>query len=102
VSALREKVLKLLDDFADENEKFIVALSDLSVEHGEEIFRVALQVLTHLEFSIEESAIHWNKIVERQRAMASALDRKVHLQTALCDYFLTKKKALKNPKVIEI
>jgi len=102
VSVLREKVLKLLDDFADEDEKFILALSDLSAEHGEEVFRIALHVLTHLEFSIEESTVHWNKIVERQRVMVSALDRKIHLRTALCDYFLTEKKALKKPKVIEI
>ncbi len=99
---LREKVLKLLDDFADEDEKFILALPKLSDEHGEEAIRVALHVLTHLEFSIEESTDHWKKIVERRRAMASALDRNVHLRTALCDYFLTEKKALKNPKVIEI
>ncbi len=102
MSVLREKVLKLLDDFADEDEQFILALSDLSAEHGEEAFRVALHILTHLEFSVEESALHWNKIVERQRAMTSTLDRKIHLRTALCDYFLTEKKALKNPKVIEI
>jgi hypothetical protein len=28
---LREKALKLFDDFADEGEKFILALSDLSI-----------------------------------------------------------------------
>ncbi len=102
MSVLRDKVLKLLGDFADEDEKLILALSELSGEHGEEVFRVALHVLTHLEFSIEESTIHWEKIVERRRAMASTLNRNVHLRTALCDYFLTEKKALKNPKVIEI
>jgi diguanylate cyclase (GGDEF)-like protein len=99
---LREKILKLLEDFAEEDEKVIMALSDLSSEHGDEVFRVTLHVLTHLEFSIEESLAHWKKIVERREAMASALNRNVHLQTALCDYFLTEKRAFKNPKVIEI
>jgi len=102
VEVLKEKVLKVLDNFSKEDDKLIKALSELSREHGEEVFRVALHILTNLEFSIEESVAHWKNILERRSAMMSALNRNIQLQTVLCDYFLTEKRILRNPKLIEV
>ena len=99
---LRERVLKSLEDFADEDEKFIKAISNLSSEYGEETFVVTLYLLTSLKFSVEESRIHWEKILERRRVISLTLGRNIHLRTTLFDYFLTEEKVLKNPKVIEI
>jgi diguanylate cyclase (GGDEF)-like protein len=59
-------------------------------------------VLTSLVLREKEAEQCWHAIISHCNAMSAAMGRRVSLRTAICDYFCSVHKSLKNPKVVEI
>lgn len=101
MTRIRDAVLACLNEYEDE-EQLIYELSQIIQETGEETYRIILHIFTHLDLEPEAAAKCWQEIISLYHSMSNALGRKVSLRTAICEYFCTINKSLKNPKVVEI
>ena len=99
---LRSAILDCLDHFHDNDKKLIKALEEIIDQFGKEAYSTIFHVLTHLELQPEEAETYWQKIIEHRQVMSKSLGREVNLRTAVCDYFCSISKTLKNPIVVEI
>lgn len=97
----RDLVLECLNDYEDDD-RLIKGLNQIIEKEGEKAYPVIFHVLTNLEIEIEEAREFWAEIIAHYEKLVSILGRKVNLRTALCDYFCSIHKSLKNPKVVEI
>jgi len=59
-------------------------------------------VLTNLMMDPSEAEQCWRDIIDHYEKLSDSLGRRVSLRTAICDYFCSIHKSLKNPKVVEI
>jgi diguanylate cyclase (GGDEF)-like protein len=75
---------------------------ELEREHGLEAYAVLLSILTHLEFRGDVARTHWNRILEQWEALNGALEGGVDLRVAVLHYFVSTRKELKNPAIVEI
>jgi len=100
--SIRDFVLECLQEFAEDDDRIIDELKRLVGKHGKQTFPTILHVLTQLEFPQQEAENCWWEIVAQREALSASLGRKVSLRTAVCDYFCSVHKSLKNPKVVEI
>jgi len=98
---IRTAVLNCLDSIEDD-ETLIQELDDIAEKSGREAYPVILHILTHLELDFRSAEISWKEIIALYNEMNLALGRKISLRTAICDYFCSVHKSLKNPKVVEI
>ena len=98
---IREAVLACLNQEEDD-ERLILALNSIAEQFGTDAYRVILHVLTHLDLDLQTAEGSWKEIIALHKDMSKALGRAVSLRTAICDYFCTVHKSLKNPKVVEI
>jgi len=98
---IREAVLACLNQEEDE-ERLILALNNIAERFGTDAYRIILHVLTHLNLDRQTAETSWKEIISLNNDMTKALGRPVSLRTAICDYFCTVHKSLKNPKVVEI
>jgi diguanylate cyclase (GGDEF)-like protein len=85
----------------DEDE-LISELNQVIAKEGRESCQVILHVLTNLEMKPDEAETCWSQIIRHYESMHTRLGRRVSLRTAICDYFCSVNRSLKNPKVIEI
>lgn len=99
---LRDLILGRLSDFTDDDDRLVFELNKIIEENGPKACQVIFHILTHLDFGPEEANAYWNDIIAHHRDLSVALDRKVSLRTAICDYFCSINHALKNPIVLEI
>jgi len=97
----RNLVLKCLDDYEDDD-RLIKELNQIVEKEGKKAYSVIFHVLTNLEIEPEEGMEFWAEIITHYEKLVSILGRKVSLRTALCDYFCSIHRSLKNPKVVEI
>ncbi|MDH3974637.1 MAG: diguanylate cyclase [Deltaproteobacteria bacterium] len=100
--AIREKVLKFLSEFADEDDKLIDSLKNLVDDCGIDAYSVIIHVLTHLDLDPEEARHSWKNILSHRESLIKSLGRSVNLRTAICDYFCSVSKTMKSPIVVEI
>ena len=98
---IESRVLELLDNHRSEA-RLLGALIPLHREFGDAIYPALLYAISHLRFSRAEATQHFKSIVTHQTGMIRKLGRKVDLRTALLDYFLSKKKRIESPKIIEM
>ncbi|MFV9645731.1 MAG: diguanylate cyclase [Desulfobacterales bacterium] len=97
----RNLVLKCLDDYEDDD-RLIKELNQIIKKEGKKAYSVIFHVLTNLEIETEEAKKNWAEIITHYDRLVSILGRKVNLRTALCDFFCSIHRSLKNPKVVEI
>ena len=97
----RNLVLKCLDDYEDDD-RLIKELNQIIEKEGKNACSVIFHVLTNLEIENEKAKEFWAEVIAHYERLVSILGRKVSLRTALCDYFCSIHKSLKNPKVVEI
>jgi len=97
----RNLILKCLDDYEDDD-RLIKELNQIIEKEGKTAYSVIFHVLTNLEIEPEEAMESWAEIIMHYKRLVSILGRKVSLRTALCDYFCSIRRSLKNPKVVEI
>jgi diguanylate cyclase (GGDEF)-like protein len=98
---VRESVLKCLDRYKNED-RLIKELNLLVENRGQEVYPIIFHVLTNLVIEPDEAEQCWQDILEHYAELKTILGRKVSLRTAICDYFCSIHKSLKNPKVVEI
>ena len=99
---IRDSVLKCLYDYPDKDDHLIVALNGIIERHGRKAYPVILHVLTHLDLEPQTAEKCWHQIISHLDTLSDALDRRISLRTALCDYFCSINRSLKNPIMIEI
>lgn len=99
---LRNKIIRCLNDFADEEDRLILELGRLIDREGVRTYVAIFHVLTSLVLKEKEAEQCWHEIVAHCNTMSAAMGRKVSLRTAICDYFCSVHKSLRNPKVVEI
>ena len=97
----RNLILKCLDEYEDDD-RLIKELNQIIEKEGKKAYPVIFHVLTNLEIEPEEGMEFWAEIITHYERLVSILGRKVSLRTALCDYFCSIHRSLKNPKVVEI
>ena len=102
MEAIRKIVLKCLDDYSFDDEKLISAFNRIIESEGKETCQVIFSVLTHLDLSPNKATDYWNQIVSHRNSICKSLGRNVNLRTAICDFFCSINKSMKNPIVIEI
>ena len=98
---IREAVLTCLNQVEDDD-KLIGELNHITEQSGVEAYQIILHVLTHLDLDPQTAESSWKEIIALHKQMSRALDRAVSLRTAICDYFCSVHKSLRNPKVVEI
>lgn len=98
---LRKAVIDCLERHPDEK-KLVAALKRLIDRNGPMVCQVILHVLTSLTMEVPEATQCWLEIIEHRRTMQTGMQREVGLRTAICDYFTTVHKSLKNPMVVEL
>ncbi len=99
---IRGAILNCLQSSEGSDAELIVSLNRIVEDHGREVYPVLLHVLTHLEMEIDEARHCWREIAAHREAMTEALGREINLRTAICDYFCSIHRSLRNPKVVEI
>jgi diguanylate cyclase (GGDEF)-like protein len=102
MEALRNKIIGCLNDHAENDTELIAALNTIINGEGRHTYSSIFHVLTSLVLEPTEAEYCWHEIVAHCDFMSTAMDRKVNLRTAICDYFCSVNKSLRNPKVIEI
>jgi len=98
---IREAVLTCLKK-AENDETLIEELNRIAKQSGSEAYQIILHVLTHLDLDLQTAETSWEEIITLHKDMSGALGRPISLRTAICDYFCSVHKSLKNPKVVEI
>ncbi|MCJ7601536.1 MAG: diguanylate cyclase [Desulfobulbaceae bacterium] len=99
---IRNKILNCLYNYSSNDEKLETALNEVAAEFGQQTFPVIFHVLTHLDLGPQEAEDSWREICLHRREMNDQLGHNVNLRTAICDYFCSIHKSLKNPKMVEI
>ncbi len=97
----RNLVLKCLEEYEDDD-RLIKELNQIIEKEGKTAYSIIFHVLTNLEIEPEEAMEFWDEIITHYKKLVSILGRKVNLRTALCDYFCSIHRSLRNPKVVEI
>lgn len=99
---IRESVLKCLDNFSFDDDKLISELNCIIEKDGSEAYQVIFNVLTHLDLTTDKAKDYWKQIIFHRNSISKTLGRNINLRTAICDYFCSISKDMKNPIVIEI
>ncbi|MFH1217351.1 MAG: diguanylate cyclase [Pseudomonadota bacterium] len=102
MQVIRNNILQCLYKFSDDDAKLVQELEEIIKEHGNAAFPVIFHVLTHLDLPQQEAETAWPAICAHREKMSALLEHNVNLRTAICDYFCSIHKSLKNPKVVEI
>ncbi len=98
---IREAVIDCLNTFRN-SERLIPELDAIIKREGKMAYPVIFHVLASLEIDPEEAERYWHEIVDHYDSLTSLTGRKISLLTAICDYFCSIQKSLKNPKVVEL
>ncbi|OGQ97541.1 MAG: hypothetical protein A2521_10135 [Deltaproteobacteria bacterium RIFOXYD12_FULL_57_12] len=98
---IRDAVLHCLEKNGNE-EQLVKELDKIIAKSGESVYSVILHVFTHLSLEQKEAKTYWHQIIAQWHDLGRILGRQVSLRTAICDYFCSVQKSLKNPKVVEI
>lgn len=101
MTKIRDAILDCLNEIEDED-RLITELDRIVQTKGKEAYPIILHILTHLDIELDEAETSWKSIINLYRSMSEAIGRRISLRTAICEYFCTVHKSLKNPKVVEI
>ncbi len=99
---IRNSILTCLDAFADDDARLISELEHIIEQEGKLAYTIIFHVLTNLDFSPDDAERCWEHVTAHCDRLSSCLGRSVNLRTAICDYFCSINRALRNPKMIEI
>ncbi len=102
MASIRDKLLDIFEQYADDDARLIGELNSLIEDEGKGAYSFIFQILTNLDLPPQEAEKHWQRIISHCRDLSTATGRKINLRTAVCDYFCSVNKSLHNPKIIEI
>lgn len=98
---LRKSIIQCLDQNEDE-QVLLAEFNKIIEEYGQDVYRIILHILTSLDMQPAEAEESWHQIITQWENMNKAIGRPVSIRTAICDYFCSIQKSLRNPKVVEI
>jgi diguanylate cyclase (GGDEF)-like protein len=101
-SDLSRKVISLLEGRRGGIAGWKKNVGRLEQEHGLEIYRNLLYVLTNLDFQPHKAKSHWTRLLGDWERLSRKAGPTIDLRVAALHYFLQKQKELKNPTVVEI
>lgn len=99
---MRDTLIQCLSEDYQNEREFLRSFQQVLDKEGDMAYPVLLNILTHLDFSVQEAKDHWVHILYHQKKMGDMLNRPVSLATAVCDFFSYISKDLKTPKVVEM
>ncbi|MCW5828067.1 MAG: diguanylate cyclase [Deltaproteobacteria bacterium] len=76
-------------------------LDGLTREYGKQAYSELFRVLAHVDLKPAVAESHWREVVAHQKDMATRMGRPVDLRVAMLDHFLTIRRKLKNPTILE-
>lgn len=85
-----------------DGEKLATEIDRLAEKGGPAVYPSLLFLLSHLEFKPAEAERHWRKILKHHEELNQDLKRPIDLRVALLDYFVSRNRKLKNPKILEL
>jgi len=98
---LRKHLVDILTQ-NDDTQTLINLFQNVIDEKGSDVYGQILNILTSLELDKQEAKKHWEEIILNWQMLSKQLERRVGLQTAVCDYFSSIHGTLKSPKIIDI
>ncbi len=101
-SVLSRKFISLLEQPPQDIADWEKQVARLEQDHGTEIYRHLLFVLTHLDFSGRKAKTHWKNLLSDWEELARKAAATIDLRVVALHYFLQVQKQLKNPTVVEI
>jgi diguanylate cyclase (GGDEF)-like protein len=99
---LRDELLAVLAEDAQNAERLLARLDTLSRETGISAHAALLLILTHLAFEDTQARRHWDAILGHREAMAGTIGRDPGLRVALLDYFVNINRRLAQPVLIDL
>jgi len=78
------------------------SLARLEATYGEAVYPALIRLLTRLEFPPARARRHWQEVVRHAGEMAEALGREPDFRVALADYFVSRRRKIRHPMVVEI
>ena len=102
MATIREQLLEIFEQYADDDTHLIEKLHVLIKEEGRDVYTLIFQILTNLDLSPATAEKYWHEIISHSKTLSGAMGRAVNLRTVICDYFCSINKSLHNPKIIEI
>ncbi|MFC1875948.1 GGDEF domain-containing protein [Thermodesulfobacteriota bacterium] len=101
MTKVRDAILDCLNEIEDAD-RLITELNRIVEKKGKEAYPIILHILTHLDIEVDEAEISWKAIIDLYQSMSKVIGHKISLRTAICEYFCSVHKSLRNPKVVEI
>ncbi len=101
-SVLSLKIISLLERPPLNITDWEKQVARLERDHGIEIYRHLLYVLTNLDFSARKAKTHWKNLLSDWEELTRKTAANIDLRVVVLHYFLQVQKQLKNPMVVEI
>lgn len=86
---------------ASDDDTFINDLNALIDQRGPTVCQIIFQVLTSLELPVAKAFEYWHRVLEHRKSLIAALNRKVDLLPALCDFLALSPDKFTRPKIVE-
>jgi len=99
---IREQLLAALAEDAQNSQRLLSRLEQISSESGIGAHAALLLILTQLAFEESDARENWEAILERRDVMSRALGRDPGVRVALLDHFTNVNRKLVEPTLIDL
>ncbi len=86
---------------AGDDDTFINDLNVLIDQRGPAVCQTIFQVLTSLELPADKASEYWHNVLKHRESLIAALNRKIDLLPALCDFLALSPDKFARPKIVE-
>ena len=101
-SKYEERLVRLFQRPVIDGKKLAAEVDRIAQKAGPAAYPSLIFLLSHLEFGADEAERHWRKILKHHAELNKELGRAIDLRVALLDYFVSRNRKLKNPKILEL
>lgn len=84
-----------------ETRQFDKKFASLLEEYGKHAYAELFRVLAHIELSPSAAEAQWREVARHQAELSRKMGRTVDIRVAMLDHFLSVRKKLKNPTILE-
>jgi diguanylate cyclase (GGDEF)-like protein len=95
-------ILRLLCSSKNSFEKLDSKLVKYKKIYGDTLYAKLLFLISHLEFKPKTAKMHYESIRKHHKLLEGKLERKLDIRVAVADYFVSHKRKIKNPMILEI
>ena len=96
------ELIRLLSASRNSFDKLERKLEKYKEIYGDALYSKLLFLVSHLEFKPAAAKKHYEAIREHHRSCEEKMQRPVDIRVVVADYFVSNKKKIKNPMVLEI